>query len=393
MATFSVHILDDAVIEDVRRWLRKGTGVAWLKGSRPGIGISTLITTLCEEEGYDPIIISSSAPKTKQLLKDAARCPMTVSFRKKVIVIDPVDAVMVEPSCAMDVTDFFKSKSPCVVPVLVAGARLRSSMTKILDMFPPKLYDLATFEFPVPARDRALAALRRLGTPPGDMNIEAIWDAAQGDFGSAVMAVRIGLGESATKDDMCDGFDAVRRILQDPTVTLRDAMCLQHGDSTMVSAGIHENYVRTAQSIETCAALSEMIAEADCVDNAMYAHQRWELHEYYDALTAGAASVLLDKPSRPSTMDLTKFGTVWSRENNRRTKEKSLMRIMQARAAEGLGPLDMHALAMVRTMIMTCVRDTRYAEIPEMPADTILAIMRLWKVGYTQSHHAHVKKR
>lgn len=397
--TTSEVLLDAEDIRRCKHWLATASGacrVLVIESPHTGMGVSTLLRLACHEEGIEPIYVSTNMPKLKTLLRDASGSPITVDGLKKIFVIDPVDAVLAEPTCAMEIADFFKAKSP--IPAVFAGIRLRSSIAKLNDMVPPKLYEVTTIALKEIDTTRALAYLEDIKQrEQKKVDVTTLWT---GDVRNALAALETDVPGSI-KDDHCDGTNAVSRVLFDPTLTIRDSIHMHEGDVSMIIAGTHENYPHTGQSVDTCAKLAEAYSISDCMEEHMYATQRWELADVTTAISAGAPIAYLDKHAsqKHRTIDLSKFGTIWSRNNNQRTKEKSLRGIRHTMIEHGIrNGHHIESLAAMRAMIMHAVKldrdwETIIAMVSDLPNETILAIMRLWKCGYTQAHHGYVKKR
>ena len=359
------------------------------------MGISTLIQLACAEEGAEPVVVSTNIPKLKAFLADVAASPMTVEGRTKILVIDPLDAVLAEPTGTADLSEFCKAGAR--IPLIFAGIRMRSSMAKLQECVHAKLYDKTVLAVPPIAPATALAFLRRaaatLGSsvPPG-----TVWT---GDVRNAVAALTLNI-TGAAKDVVCDGVDAVRRALCDASLTIRDAIRMHEGDVSMITSGTHENYPLTGQTIETCNKMAETYSLADIMEERMYDTQRWELGDVQVAVAVGGPVAYLDKAAaeRAPPMDLSKFGTIWSRNNNHRTKEKTLRAVRNALIECGMrGATHIDSIAAVRHMVMHAIRADQWASIMDrlgdVPHDTVLGMMRLWKCGYTQAHHGQLKRK
>jgi hypothetical protein len=357
------------------------------------MGISTMIRLACEQLGIEPIYVSSNVPKLKAFLYDASGSPYTVDFRKKLLVIDPLDAVFAESTCASELADFFKTKAR--IPVVCAGHRLRSSTSKLGSMFPAKLYTMQKIAFPAIEESVARPYIERVAHSFGCTKLP-VWN---GDIRNAIVAITANLS-NVTKNSKCDGTEAVSRVLFDDTLTIRESIRMHEGDVSMIVAGTHENYPRTGQDIETCSRLADAYSIADCMEEVMYSTQRWDLNGVYTGLVTGAPIAYLDKTvgKKHKGIDLSKFGTIWSRGNNQRTKEKALRHIRNAMMEHGMySSHSLDCIAMIRTAIMDAIKSGRWEKIDpiikKLPNETILAIMRMWKCGFTQAHYGSLKKR
>jgi hypothetical protein len=389
--TTSDLLLDADCISRVKQWIRETTGkakVLVIESASIGVGISTLIRLACSEEHVEPVVIASSVQKLKTFLKDASSSAYTVDFRKKILVFDSLDAVFSEPTCATELSEYFKSIA--AIPAICAGHRLRSSTSKLQDML-GKSYHVDTVSFPEIDPTRAIAYLQTIRDSLG-RTASVAW---HGDLRNALAALDADV-PNAVKDEQCDGVDAVRRALFDPQLTIRESITMHGGDISMITAGTHENYPLTGQSIEACARLADIYSITDVMDECMYDTQRWELGDVCTALSSGGPVAYLDKKAsqKHKDMNLSKFGTFWSRGNNQRTKEKALRTIRSVMLER-----DMHSssaiesLATLRGIVTGQKWDAIVPILDDLPNDTVLAIMRLWKSGFTQAHYNALKKK
>ena len=385
-------MLDTDCIMRVKQWIRDVHGrgkVLVVESVSAGVGISSLLRLACEEEGVEPIIISSSVQKLKTFLKDVSGSPYTVDFKKKILIIDSMDAVVSEPTCATELSDYVRSISP--IPLICAGHRLRSSSSKLADMVTAKTYTIEKVIFPAIDDTKALAYLNTVKERLG-RSTPVVW---HGDLRNALTALDTDI-TNTLKDDKCDGVDAVRRVLFDPTLTVRDSIRMHTGDVSMITAGTHENYPLTGQSIESCALLADVYSIADVMEERMYATQKWELGDVCTAITSGAPVAYIDKAKshKHRHIDLSKFGTFWSRGNNMRTKQKALRGIRATMYEFGLHASSaLESLATLRGIVLSQQWDLILPVISSLPDDTVLAIMRLWKSGFTQSNYSALKKK
>lgn len=389
--TTSDLLLDPDGVSRVKQWIRDTTGkakVLVIESASVGAGISTLIRLACSEEHVEPIIISSSAQKLKSFLKDASSSSYTVDFRKKILVIDSLDAVFSEPTCAAELSDYFKSIA--TIPAICAGHRLRSSTSKLHDML-TKAYHIDTVSFPEIDPTKALAYLHSIRDSLG-RTAPVAW---RGDLRNALASLDADV-QNALKDDQCDGVDAVWRVLFDPTLTIRESISMHGKDISMITAGTHENYPLTGQSIDACAKLADIYSITDVMDECMYDTQRWELGDVCTAISSGGPVAYIDKhkSQHHKKINLSKFGTFWSRGNNQRTKEKALRNIRSVMLENGMhSSSTIDSLATIRALVTSQNWDALLPILESLPNDTVLAIMRLWKSGFTQAHYNALKKK
>lgn len=391
-------LLDPACIAACKQWIRESQGprqALIITTPHTGMGVTTLIRLACEEEGVEPVCVSTNAPRLRAFLNDVAASQRTVEGRKKVLIVDPLDAVLSESSGAMDLAEFCKAGSR--IPIIFAGMRMRSSVSKLHDFAPTKTYAKTVLAVPPIDATAALAFLRAAAHALGaTVPVEQVWS---GDVRNALVALALNVDDAA-KDVHCDGADAVHRALFDSSLTIRDAIRMCEGDVSMITSGAHENYPLTGQSIETCRAMADAYSLSDVIEEHMYSTQHWELGDVQIAIAAGGPVAYMDKTvaRRAMHLDLTKFGTVWSRNNNQRTKEKSMRAIRDACIERGLrGGMHIDSIAALRHMIVQALKTGRVEEIlprlGDLPSDVVLAVMRLWKCGYTQAQHGQLKKK
>lgn len=393
--------LDHAAVTTCKEWVRACHGgrgnrrALIITSPTSGMGISTLIRLVCEEEGAEPVVISHPIPKLKIFLADVAATAMTVEGRPKILVIDPLDAVLSEPTGTADLAEFCRAGTR--LPIIVAGIRMRSSAAKLHECLRHRHYDKTLVTIPPIETSKALAFLRNAAASLGSrVPVESVW---AGDIRNALAALRLGV-TGAPKDVVCDGADAVRRALCDATLTIRDAIRMHEGDVSMVTSGTHENYPLTDQTIDTCSKLADTYSLADVMEEHTYLTQRWELGDVQVAVAVGGPVAYLDKAAsqRAPALDLSKFGTIWSRNNNHRSKEKSFRAIRDVLIDRGLrGMAHIESIAILRRIIVNCMTTERWtllsARLHRLPNETILSMMRLWKCGYTQVHHGQLKRK
>ena len=180
---------------------------------------------------------------------------------------------------------------------------------------------------------------------------------------------------------------------------MRDAMDLQDGDTSVVSMGVFENYHRAVESIESCCEVSDLFSRADLVDEAIYGRQRWELTSVYAALTAAGPSTIVKAEKGPRReLVIEKYGSVWSRGNNQRSKENMLLALSHQGMAHGCTSLTASDLAYVRGMLLELAADGKYADMASLVSDVfdeqgVLGIIRMFRSKkYTQTDHTKYKR-
>jgi hypothetical protein len=277
---------------------------------------------------------------------------------------------------------------------------MRFSSTRATDIFDKRKYTVTRIDVPhleTGAVLRHLVHMARSHNFP-ESAVPRVWDAAQGDLRSATSAIEAGLID-AVKDEVCDGVDAIARILTSRDLTMREAMELQDGDTSVVSMGVFENYYRAVDSIEACSHMSDLFSRADVIDEAIYGRQRWDLGSTYAALTAGGPSAIVHAENGPlREIAIEKYGSVWSRGNNQRSKENMLLAISHQCMAKGSTHLPASDLAYVRGMLLDLAADGKYADMASLVGGVfdeqgVLGIIRMFRSKkYTQTDHAKYKR-
>ena len=393
-------MIDTGTIQELKTWLEtcRGGDVMFVRGANPGLGITTLLHTLIDEP-FEALWIPNGTSKLKHTLIDAASSTISPLMRRKIFVFDPVDALFADTSASADIAEFVR-RGTCRVPIVCAGFRMRFSTTRATDIFDKRKYNITRLE--VPPLD-SVAALRHLmGVAKvhafPESHVPGIWDAAQGDLRSAISAIEAGLA-SGVKDQVCDGVEAIAQILTSKDLTMRDAMDLQDGDTSVVSMGVFENYHRAVESIESCCEVSDLFSRADLVDEAIYGRQRWELTSVYAALTAAGPSTIVKAEKGPRReLVIEKYGSVWSRGNNQRSKENMLLALSHQGMAHGCTSLTASDLAYVRGMLLELAADGKYADMASLVSDVfdeqgVLGIIRMFRSKkYTQTDHTKYKR-
>ncbi len=393
-------IIDPGTVRDLQGWLNtcRGGDVIFVRGANPGLGITTLLHTLVDDN-FEALWIPNGASKLKHTLIDASSSTISPLMRRKIFVFDPVDALFADASASADIAEFVR-RGTCKIPIICAGFRMRFSTTRATDIFDKRKYTISHLEVPpIETRTalRHLLGVARTHDFPVS-HVRAIWDASQGDIRSATSAIEAGFS-TGTKDEVCDGVEAIARILTSRDLSFRDAMDLQEGDVSVVSMGVFENYHSAVKSIESCCEISDLFSRADMVDEAIYGRQRWELSLVYAALTAAGPSSIVKSETGPAReVTVEKYGSVWSRGNNQRSKENMLLALSHQSMAHGCTPLTAPDVAYVRGMLLELAADGKYDAMASLVSDIydeqgVLSIIRMSRSKkYTQTNHMKYKR-
>lgn len=356
-------LLDEDLVLKFRNWLgtAKPGSVAILTCDAGGSGISTLIVNSIADLHIEAVYVAQPTRALKSFLVDSSSSSRTVTGARKILVVDPVDSVISDPTSSADFAEFMKS-GKSRVPIVLAGIRQRSSLAKIRDVVKPKIYDILDIQFPQIEDSTATTELVRL-FPQHARDIDGIWARSNGDFSTATK--NLAAGFSGEKDHIIDGTRAISKLLFE-SVNLFDAQRIIEGDSTVIASGIFENYALTGQDIDVAAHIADTFSGTDLIDETMFANQRFELVDIYNTISAGAGAVLA-APSRP--FQIVKYGSLWSKNSNIQTKKKSMRAINSYLASKGRVQLDVEGLAYWK--MIGCTDDT--------PDDTRSKLSRMWK--------------
>lgn len=351
----------EAEVACLRAWMRSHAAGPALATAASGSGLTTLITLLAREAALETVWVGCATQRVKALLTAAGANPVSVTLRRKIIVVDEVDALgSVEGGVMADVLAF--ARSGPAVPVLLAAKATRSQKSLEYAKGWPR-FDLGR---PSPAALRAY--LRRVADEHGvgadDDTVTGIVRATRGDLRAALNtleALRMGGGGECqdlarhVKDETDDSLDLVEAVLRgERGGDVMDCLKVHAMGSAVVPMGLYENYLGALgkDDLAAAAAVSQAFCDADVVDRYMYSHQAWDTMEGHYAVHAVAApsmharALRRGKPSATTTVS--KFGSVWSKMYNMFAKTKHVRRLTQARSEAGLTPLSVCELGQVR---------------------------------------------
>lgn len=404
-------LYSETEIACVREWLASGATGPALATAVPGSGLTTLVTLLVAEAGLDPVWIGCATPRIKSLLERAGSNAVSVTLRRKIIVVDEFDALSsTDSQAAADVLAFAKSSPP--LPVLLASHATRSQKTHEFAKSWPK-FPLGR---PSPARLTAyltaVAARHGIAAPA----VDDIARRTKGDLRAALMALdlarvapsTVAAAPPDTKDEAEDALDLADAVLRGQRGhTVQDCMKLFAMEPAVVPMGVYENYLASLgkDDLEAARRAAEGFSDADRVDRYMYARQAWDLMDNYgvNSVAVPVLSMRRYRVSKPSqTLGITKFGSLWSKVYNMCAKIKHVKHVSQTAAEAGVRPLVAADLAWVRHMLRSVVgakaatdADIRAACWP-YPPPMVLHIARLDPAGsaawYKQAVHARVKR-
>lgn len=395
-------------VASLRAWLRSGTVGPALATASTGAGLTTLVATLVRETGLEPVWISAASTRVRQLLEAAGANPVSVTMRRKIIVVDEFDALGSggESSVASECLSFAKGARVAML-FLSHWTRSQKSME-----FAKKW---AAFHLGRPAAKAMHAYLAGVAAahaiPVADPELAQLATRVRGDVRAALMALDLmrcsgggggGQRQPALKDEAVDALDLVEEVLRgDRGHTVRECMELFGMEGAVLPMGIYENYLGCcAKDLGAAAAVAEGFSVADTFDRYLYAHQAWDfLYESYGVFSVAVPSLALRRLACPVKVSVTKFGSLWSKVYNACAKTKHLRGLATARAEHGLSALDACDLAYLRAMLRQALArgdEAVRAVCHPLGAAHVLHMARLDATGdsswYKQSSHARVKR-
>lgn len=390
---FDTTLLDHSRVNDVREWLTRASkgDILLLRTQTSGCGLTSMLTVLLAETQCEQVALKNTSTRIKTLIEDAGMTLYTALERKKkIIVFDPIDALFAgEPMASSDILSVLEDPP---LPVICMGFLQRSSLARILDTLNKKI-PYTMIEFPHIRDDVAMTALTTLFPNTEKDIVLTVWKNAHGDFRAAKSALQMG-DERNMKDIVCDGLDALKKILFSSGIQLRDCIQYHHGDPQMLTMGVFENYHLTNPAIDVCSIVSDSFSKANIVEERIFGNQEFQLSDFHASLSVGYAAAYLPKTDKPPPIH--KVGSLWSRANNQRSKEKTVQAIAFAMLSNGWTPLHAPDIAYVRGLILQYVKTDKYKEIISILGNLddaiILHIMRLFKTSYSQSQHSKLKK-
>jgi len=408
----------DVVVAALRAWLASGATGPALATASPGSGLSTLIRLLVRETALEGVWVTSGTPRLKAFLEQVASSPVSVTMRRKVLVIDEFDAMSGDSVAASEVLSFVRSKPP--LPVLIAAHSTRSQKSQEFAKGWPRFAFRRLTDKAVEGYLAKVAT--RHGVPVGGPELADLAASVRGDLRAALMALDLrrrgsgggsGSGPEATtvdvKDEVSDGLDLVESVLRGQRGgTVAECLRLFGMESAVLPMGIYENYLAGLgkDDLDAAAAAADAFAQADCVDRYMYSRQAWDVHDVYGVYGVAAPSLAFRclRRSKPSaSFGVTKFGSVWSKVYNMCAKTKHLKTIATRYAEAGVRPLSSCDLAYVRRAVREVLdrgsggdddAELRRLCWPLTAAD-VLCLARMDPGGsgwYKQACHARIKK-
>jgi len=310
-----------------------------------GARSDTVVRAAVDAAGAEAVWLSMGGTAGVDIAS-AARSPMAVTFKKKVIVVDEYDAIVTSDQTMLaHISAAIKVNK---VPVVLVGNSFKSKASNV-----PK--------------GHTYFQVSHAPAPPSATDVIAVYSAAREDKGLAGAEAALG-GE------------------------LRD----YRGDGIAIG-GVYDNYLdyapkdfaSIADSFSSADVISEQMCRAGCFDDP------------YSFYPVSVTACVFQKQGVKSKPRVTTFGTVWSKTNAMYAKVGSARgaerALLEAGSRDAWKPSG--GLAYIRCMIAAGLArgDTaaaaQVARAAGIPASSVLAIMRLWKSSkYTLATHAKMKK-
>ena len=332
----------EEIIELLATWIRGDHAVKVAAVQLPmGMDSAAVVRVAVERAGAEPVWLSMGGVAGVDVAS-AARSPMAVTFKKKVIVVDEFDAIVAsDPATSAAIGAAIKVNR---VPVVLVANSFRSKAAEL-------------------PRGHAAFALKD-GPPP---EVRAIFAAPP----------------DSLRDKGLDGAEAaLAGVRQD-----------YRGDGIALG-GVFDNYPACAPAFDQ---IAEAFSSADVISEGMCRAGHFD-DPYSFLPVAVAAWACRDGPTHPPR--IATFGTVWSKTNAMYAKVNGARAVSKAIRESGsrtewapVGGLDF-----ARSMVASAIaRDdvpgaAAVARAVGVQAAGLLTIMRLWKAKYTLATHGKVKK-
>lgn len=304
-------------------------------GGPSGVGKSLLATLVLEEAGYRVRVVTSAS--TKKEIADLLDKKSSTA-----LLFDDLDAIVdAIPGVANDLTTHVnplkgqrratkRDKETCAAehwPALVIATCKHPDYGKVVEIAKRSEVVVMTR----PSRSATIEYVRdRVANVVVD--IGKIVDVARRDLRQVLIALdNNGGGEGfSAKDEDVDAIGAVTNMMmRRRPQRVADAMRAAHMDAGVIPPMIFENYLDVAalrgrdEGVEAAAIAADSMSLADGIENAMYAHGRFDLTDAYLAHAAVAPAMAV----RTASSSAVRFGNMWSKTSNMHTKRAVLRSI------------------------------------------------------------------
>lgn len=276
----------------------------------------------------------------------AARSPVAVTFKKKVILVFDYDAIVSnnQPFLA-HITNAMKLN---IVPMVLV-AQIMTGKNSVL---PVKTYHTISVQ---------------------ELPQTTEWDI-------------IPIFEKGKEKDLFHdkGLEGATRALQGVTD-------IDYRGDNIAFGGVFDGYLQ-ACPFEYVDTVADAYSWTDIITESLYGGTD-DMYSYVPIVSAAHAIAESGKTATVKT-----FGIVWSKNNARYAKARNVQAIQKSMLERHRIPMSLiGGMDTLRTMMTSMVHQKQFAAVAEMahtiglvPA-TLLLFMRLWKTKYTLSMHAKVK--
>lgn len=304
---------------------------------------SEFVRVAVDRAGAEPVWLSMGGVAGVDIAS-AAKSPMAVTFKKKVIIVNEFDAIVSnDPTTFLQITAAIKVNK---VPVVLVGNSFRSKASEL-----PKGH----------------AFFHLAGDPLGDYSPA---------------------GCDTTRDKGLEGAEEA----------LKGIDHAYRGDGIALG-GVFDNYLGTLsgpEGLESAGRIAEAFSQSDVVSEGLRRGGAFD-DPYSFVPVSTAARVFSDTKTTPKIVT---FGTVWSKTNAMYAKTNSTRvitkSIMDSGSRQDWKPEA--GIDYVRLMVHSALARgdvdaaADIATRAGLSHAALLAVMRLWKSKYTLSTHGKVKK-
>jgi len=337
----------DKLVDELTSWLKQpGDPKTCLVTLPNGLVILDDIHTAVTRANMDSVCIDMNGLNGVDMYS-AARSPIAVTFRRKVIVVFDYDAIVSNNQPFL--THITTAMKLNIVPVVLVA----QEMTGKTATLPVKHHHTITVEHPP-------------------------------EVSSDEYAITIVYGKKDTFDDK--GLIGAQHALEGRTD-------VDYRGDNIAYGGVYDSYLESCPNTSACT-VAEAYSWSDVIGDSMYGIAD-DLYSYVPLMTAATA---FSSSSKRGTVK--SFGVVWSKNNARYAKVKNIQtiqRTMLDTQKRIFGICD--GLDFCRSILTKFIHAKQYADAARfatrigLDAQSLILLMRLWKTKYTLSIHAKVKQR
>ena len=319
---------------------------AWLRDSRTQVvklavvqGLLDVHAAIADAE-MEPVVVSMQGAAGVDIAS-AARTPVAVTFRRKVIVVEDYDGIASHDAvlCAAIGSAIKLNRVPVIL--IAQTTRARKDLPKGHAVF--------------------------LGAPPDDAAHAEIRAISHFD-------ARI----DANRDKGLSGAEAA----------LAGVVGEYRGDGIALGA-VFDNYPTVPDGglgVVDAAFIADAFSAWDHIAETMARAGTYD--DPYSGLPVSAAAAAFRGIARPA--EIRTFGCVWSKTNAMHAKTHAVNAIAKSTSRENIDMLRWGIGAAIKRGDVQAAADL--AKTAGLDAPMVLAVMRLWKSGYTLASHAKLRK-